>query len=306
MALSDFARTPAYHNAMVEAGRKLGWQPGARRYSAEDQCVSQTYLELYLIDHDPAMLGPTQSNCDYILDHPGTNDLRTSSPGSQDRWNGSDRLFMAPPVWALLSRATGDLRYLDFMDREWRTTADLLYDKDEHLFFHDSADFDKRGSNGGKVFWSADNGCVVSGLARVLEFMPRGFSRRRYYEQQFAELAAKILALQQSDGLWRSSLLDPAASSRRETGGSALCTFAFAWGVNHGLLDRERYEPAARKSWAALVGFVTPEGKMAIAQPADGGLESLDPSKVELFNAGAFLLAGSQMCRMARVRYDFP
>src|SRR4051812_41030115 len=53
MALDSISDTPMYHDAMLATGKKLDWQPGKRPYHADDQCVGQMYLELYLKHHDP-------------------------------------------------------------------------------------------------------------------------------------------------------------------------------------------------------------------------------------------------------------
>ena len=45
-------------------------------------------------------------------------------------------------------------------------------------------------------------------------------------------MAAKLVTLQQDDGMWRASLLDPASYPMKETSGTGLYTYAFAWGVN--------------------------------------------------------------------------
>src|ERR1044071_5391297 len=99
MALGDIAGTGKYHDAMVAMGKKFDWQSPSRRYHADDQCVCQTYLELYLKDHDPAMLKPTREKLDYILAHPSTNDLRFVTSRTATRWSWCDSLFMAPPAW---------------------------------------------------------------------------------------------------------------------------------------------------------------------------------------------------------------
>jgi unsaturated rhamnogalacturonyl hydrolase len=228
MALSDIADTPKYHDAMLAVGRKFDWQPAPRVYHADDHCVSQMYLELYLKDRDPAMIGPTKERFDFILAHTATNDVNFRTRGSQDRWSWCDALFMGPPAWTRLYRATGDTRYLDFMAREWRATSDFLYDTNEHLYFRDSTYFEKREVNGKKVFWSRGNGWVMGGLARVLEILPPDYPDRRFLEQQFKEMAAKIASLQQPDGLWHSSLLDPGSYPLKETSGSGFYTFALA------------------------------------------------------------------------------
>ena len=300
MALDSIADTPKYHDAMVAQGKKLDWHPGAKPYHADDQCVGQMYLELYMKDHDPAMLGPIKAKLDNILAHPSSDSLDVQKKGKQDRYWWCDSLFMGPPTWTRLYKATGDKKYLDFMDKEWWVASDFLYDKDEHLFYRDSRYFDKREANGKKIFWGRGNGWVMGGLARVLEIMPADYPSRPRYEAQFKEMAEKIASLQQPDGLWHASLLDPESYPMKETSGSGFFVFALAWGINHGLLDRAKFEPVVRKGWAGLEGCVTPEGKLGYVQPVGGDPKAFKPEDYEVYGAGAFLLAGKQMYLLAK------
>ena len=302
MALSQISQDPKYHDAMMEMGRKHHWKPATRKaasgvYDADDHCVCQTYLELYLQHHDPAMLQPTQERFDDILANPATNNLQFSKE-ARARWSWCDSIFMGPPAWIRLYKATGEKKYLDFMDSEFWKTSDFLYDKQEHLYFRDSTYFEKRETNGKKIFWSRGNGWVLAGLARVLQFLPQDFSHRKLYEQQFQEIAAKIASLQQPDGLWRSSLLDPDSYPLKETSGSGFYTFGLAWGINHGLLVRQTYEPVVFKAWNALVRCVNPDGKLEHVQPVGADPKKFDPDHTEVFGVGAFLLAGSQMYQL--------
>lgn len=295
MALDGIAKTPKYHDAMVAVGKKLDWQPGPKAYHADDQCVGQMYLELYLKDHDPAMLQPIKAKLDYILEHPSSDSLEFDKKGKADRYWWCDSLFMGPPTWARLYQATGEKKYLDFMDKEWWAASDFLYDKDEHLYFRDSRYFNKREANGKKIFWSRGNGWVMAGLARVLEIMPRDYPSRARYETQFKEMAEKIASLQQPDGLWHASLLDPESYALKETSGSGFYIFALAWGINHGILDRAKYQPVVDKGWIALKGCVTPEGKVGYCQQVGADPKSFKPEDYEVYGAGAFLLAGKEM-----------
>jgi rhamnogalacturonyl hydrolase YesR len=297
-ALSEVADDPKYHNAMIEMGSRQLWKPGSRVFHADDQCVGQTYLDLYLQHRDPAMLDPIQREFNYILDHPRTNDLAMTTHASTGRWSWCDALFMAPPAWVRLFNATGDTRYLDFMDREWHVTSDYLYDPQEHLFYRDSHYFNQREPNGKKVFWSRGNGWVIAGLARVLQNLPPEYPDRPFFEGQFKEMAARIASLQQPDGLWHSSLLDADAYPLKETSGSSFYTFALAWGINRGILNRADYEPAVRKAWGALVQCIAPEGKLEYVQPVGADPKRFDPAHSEAFGAGALLLAGSEVYRM--------
>ncbi len=299
MALSQIADAPRYHDAMMEMGRKHEWKPARRIYHADDHCVCQTYLDLYFQHRDPAMIAPTLERFDFILAHPRTNGLDFSIRGSQERWSWCDALFMSPPAWLRACLATGDRRYLDFMDREWKFTSDYLYDPEEHLYYRDSTYFIKREANGKKVFWSRGNGWVMGGLARVLQVLPPNHAQRKFYEQQYKEMAAKVAALQRPDGLWRSSLLDPDSYPLKETSGSGFYTFALAWGINRGLLDHAEYEPVVRRAWQGLVECVTAEGKLEHVQPIGADPKRFDPTHSDVYGVGAFLLAGSEMYRLA-------
>jgi rhamnogalacturonyl hydrolase YesR len=302
MALAGISDSPKYHDAMVEVGKKHEWKPATRKggsglYDADDHCVSQTYLELYFKDKEPQMIKPTKERFDYILANPATNSLQFSRE-ARARWAWCDAIFMGPPAWMRMYTASGDKKYLAFMDSEFWKTSDYLYDKDEHLYFRDSTYFEKREANGKKIFWSRGNGWVLAGLARVLQYMPAEFPHRKQYEQQFKEIAAKVASLQQPDGLWRPSLLDPVSYSLKETSGTGFYTFGLAWGINNGLLERQKYEPIVLKSWKALTECVNSEGKLEHVQPVGADPKKFDPEHTEVFGVGAFLLAGSEMYRL--------
>jgi rhamnogalacturonyl hydrolase YesR len=299
MALTQVSTNPAFRDAVLTMGKQQGWKLARRIYDADDYCIGQTYLEMYLRDRDQEMLTPTKERMDFILANPATNSLDFSKE-ARSRWAWCDALFMGPPVWARMFAATHNRQYLGFMDREWKATSDKLYDPAERLYFRDSTYFEKREANGKKVFWSRGNGWVLAGLARVQEVMPPDYPQRKFYEQQFKEMAARIASLQPADGLWRPSLLDPESYPLPETSGSGFFTFGMAWGINHGLLPRAQFEPVAWKGWNALVQSVTPEGKLEHVQPVGSDPKKFDPSHSDVYGVGAFLLAGSEMYRLAK------
>jgi rhamnogalacturonyl hydrolase YesR len=298
MALADLSGTRKYRDAMVAMGERNGWQPGPRVYHADDHVVGQTYVELYLQLRDPAMLAPLRARFDAILAEPHEGTLEFTVPGNQDRWSWCDALFMAPPAWVRMTAATGDARYLDQAVAAWWRTSDYLYDQDEHLYYRDSNYFARREANGRKVFWARGNGWVMAGLARTLHYVPADHPARARFERQFREMAAKVITLQQGDGMWRASLLDPAAYPARETSGTALFAYALAWGVNQGLLDRAAYAPVVRRAWTALAASVQPDGKLTHVQPIGQAPTGFAEDATEVYGVGAFLLAGSEVFRM--------
>lgn len=301
MALADTSSSPRFLDAMTKMAAGNEWKLGPRPYHADDHCVGQTYAELFLRFKDPAMIAPMRERFDWILAHPSEGSLdfdAVRNPDRLDRWSWCDALFMGPPAWIRLYAATGEKAYLDFMVDKWWQTSDYLYDRKEHLYFRDSSYFERREANGEKIFWSRGNGWVMAGLVRVLQYLPADHPARARFLQQFREMADKILACQQSDGLWRSSLLDPADYPLKETSGSGFYCYALAWGVNQGLLDRGRFEPAVRIAWQSLTGCVTPEGRLTHVQPIGADPKKFDDNATEVYGVGAFLLAGSEVFRL--------
>jgi rhamnogalacturonyl hydrolase YesR len=137
-------------------------------------------------------------------------------------------------------------------------------------------------------------GCLV----RVLQYLPANHPDRPKFVQQFREMAERLLTCQQVDGMWRASLLDPESYPLREASGSAFFAYAFAWGVNQGLLESARFEPAIQRAWAALVDCVDSEGKLTHVQPIGSDPKHFDSNATEAYGIGAFLLAGSEIYRM--------
>jgi rhamnogalacturonyl hydrolase YesR len=301
MALAGISNRPRFLDALMKMARANDWKLGPRPYHADDQCVGQTYTELYFRFKDPSMIAPMREQFARILTHPKDGPLDFDpkhNPDRLDRWSWCDSLFMAPPAWILLSAATGEKACLDFAVEHWWKTSDFLFDHDEHLYFRDSSYFEQREANGEKVFWSRGNGWVIAGLVRVLQYLPAGHPARSRFLQQYRAMADKILACQQSDGLWRSSLLDPADYPLKETSGSGFHCYALAWGINQGLLDRARFEPAVINAWRGLVDCVADDGKLTHVQPIGADPKKFDEASTEVYGVGAFLLAGSEIYRL--------
>ena len=63
---------------------------------------------------------------------------------------------------------------------------------------------------------------VVAAIPRVLEYLPANHPDRPRIEQMFKDMADKVLSCQQSDGLWRASLLDPVNFPAQESSSSAM------------------------------------------------------------------------------------
>ncbi|MGL4399358.1 MAG: glycoside hydrolase family 88 protein, partial [Luteolibacter sp.] len=223
---------------------------------------------------------------------------KTKGVSVSDRWTWCDALYMAPPTLTRLFTATGDRKYLDFLDHEFQFTYDHLFDPTEKLFFRDATFFEKKTPGGHKTFWSRGNGWVYGGLALMLEHLPKDHPKRGFYETLFKEMTTAILAAQQPDGLWYPSLLDPKEIDTGETSGSGFFTFGLAWGVNHGLLDHTSHLPAITRAWNGLMTRVMPDGLVGFVQPVGAAPDHLESSNTQDYGTGAFLMAGSEILRL--------
>jgi rhamnogalacturonyl hydrolase YesR len=303
MAASETTGNPRYLEAAMEISERNGWQPGPRPRHADDHCIAQTYSKIFLAERDPRMIEATVARFDVMIAEP-----RPGPEGGwveDDNWSWCDALFMAPPTMALVAEATGDLRYLDLMNTMWWETYDYLYDPEEHLWYRDGryviqADGSgPRTPSGQKIFWSRGNGWVFAGLALVLEHMPTDYPERPRYEELFRDMAATLIRIQGEDGLWRSSLLDPDEYPIPESSGSAFFVYGLAWGLNNGVLDSATYRTAVREGWRGLNWALQPSGKLGWVQQIGYDPRSVTADDSMEYGTGAFLLAGSEMLKLA-------
>ena len=114
-------------------------------------------------------------------------------------------------------------------------------------------------------------------------------------------MSAKLITLQQPDGLWRTSLLDPESYAGGEGSGTGFYCFALAWGLNNKILDKATYLPGVQKAWTALNGIVTAEGKVGWVQPIGADpRKNFNAESWESYGAGAFMLAGSEVIKLKK------
>jgi len=290
-----------YMEAIYKMGEANEWKPGPRLHHADDHAICQTYIDMYRISGEKKMIEPFIKTIDEFIVTPYViEDIHKCT------WWWCDALFMAPAALVKLGITLDNEKYLKLNDKLFRECYDLLYDKKEHLYARDIRyKLDEPGiepileSNGEKVFWSRGNGWVMGGLARVLQELPADYPERGFYAQNFKEMAEKIASLQQADGLWRASLLDPEAYPGGEASGSGFYTYALAWGVNSGMLDRETYLPVVKKAWAGMVSLIQPDGHVGWVQPIGADpRKNFNAGNWEVYGTGAFLLAGSEIIKL--------
>jgi rhamnogalacturonyl hydrolase YesR len=288
-----------YRDAMEQVGKAYNWGLRSDHPSGDDMSIAQMYIELYLTDKRPEQIAPIQTALNNLLAAP-----RVPLGASQKiAWWWCDALYMAPPTWARLYAATGDAKYISYLDEEFAKTNALLYDPVAHLYSRDATYIDKKEANGQKMFWSRGEGWVMGGLARTLEYLPKDDPARIKYETQLKEMAAALAKIQGKDGLWSSGLLDPAAyNDTPEISGSALITFGMAWGINNGVLDAKVYTPVVTRAWAGMLKHIYADGRLGDIQQTGAAPSTFKPSASYNYGVGGFLLAGSELYKMSEAK----
>jgi unsaturated rhamnogalacturonyl hydrolase len=296
LAASKTTGDQKYRDAVLHLAERSDWTLlDARFPHADDQALGQAYLDLYLDDKQPVRMADTKAIMDRLI-------VRQDDPDKL-LWWWCDALFMSPPVLSRMYLIANDRKYLDYMDHEWWLTSGSLYSQQEHLYFRDSRYFTQKQANGKPIFWSRGNGWVMGALVNVLRIMPADYPSRPKYVAQFREMAEKLAAIQSPDGLWRSGLLDPESYDLPEVSGSAFFTFAIAYGINEKILDRKTYLPVVEKSWKGMLTHIYADGRLGSIQPIDAQPGKFKPSASSVFGVGGFLMAGSEMHRLAASKH---
>jgi unsaturated rhamnogalacturonyl hydrolase len=265
--------------------------------NADNQCAGQTYIDLYLLDPQPYKIEKIKAAIDSMM--------RTIKV---DDWNWVDAIQMAMPVFAQLGVLYKDPAYWERMYEMYMFTRNNhgdkgLFNPQDNLWWRDK-DFDPPYAepNGEDCYWSRGNGWVFAALVRVLNIIPKDAPHRKQYEDDFNAMAEALVSIQRKDGFWNASLHDPKNYGGKETTGTALFVYGFAWGVNNGYLSEKKYQTAITKGWNAMMkDAVHPNGFLGYVQGT--GKEPKDSQPVthtsvpnfEDFGLGCFLLAGTEV-----------
>ncbi|AWB66153.1 family 88 glycosyl hydrolase [Saccharobesus litoralis] len=292
------------HIASMSKQQKYGMRLKRGKH-ADDHAIGQTYLWLTEQTGNKETYIPTKGLFDAILASPSNVGLEMQHDAlpkrwgfegpCQDRWCWADALFMAPRAWLKLSNVTGDPKYFEFADKEFWATVDYLFSDKYGLFFRDSSYFDKKSDNGEPVFWSRGNGWVFAALPLIIDDLPKDHPSRDRYIDLYKRNAAGLQRIQNANGYWPASLLDPNKVKTPEVSGTAFITFGLAWGVNNGILTEQKYTSSVQKGWAAIEKAIEPNGRVNWVQQVGKSPDPVSKDDTQLYGVGAVLLAASEM-----------
>lgn len=219
---------------------------------------------------------------------------------------------MALPTFLEYGRLQNDTRYWDKAMREYTWTAYSipsankqitklgLWSPANGLFFRDPTYFNASSPNGSPVFWGRGNSWAIASMARSLEALPQGHPFAAEFGGKLVSMATALAPLQGADGMWRANLLDAAAIPNPETTGTAGFTYAMAWGIRHGWLDREVYTPVVYNAWAGLSTVALQgSGLVGFCQPPNGQPAPATQTDTSDFCVGLWLMAGAEVFKLA-------
>ena len=225
---------------------------------------------------------------------------------ANDYWWWADALYMVMPVMTKMYRLTGDVRYLDKLYENICYSDSIMLDAETGLYFRDGKYVypKHKTENGKKDFWARGDGWVLAGLAKVLRDMPSDYKHRQFFVDKYVRLAKAVAGLQQKEGYWTRSMMDPLQAPGPETSGTAFFTYGILWGVNNGYLAKKEFAPVIRKAWKYLTKTaLQPDGKVGYVQPIGEKAipgQVVDQNSQANFGVGAFLLAACEYVRYVK------
>lgn len=306
MAVYEITKDPAFLEYSIAFAEHNNWK-GATSDNKQDwkygygetmdyvlfgdwQTCFQVYADLYNIEPADHKIARAREVMEYQM-----------STAFDGYWWWVDALYMVMPVMTRLYKITENPLYLEKLHEYWQYTNSIMYDEEEGIYYRDANYvYPQWTTNSGKKdFWSRGNGWAIAALARVLTDLPENDPYRDTYIGYYTKMAEKLKEVQQAEGHWTRSLLDPEYVPGYETSGTAFFTFGLLWGLNNGYLLEENYGDAARKGWNYLSSIALQEsGRVGYVQPIGGDASPgnlINSNSTADFGVGAFLLAAVEM-----------
>lgn len=283
---------------------------GVRTRNADNQCCAQTYLDRFEMTKDSSMIRNVIANFDAQIQ-----DDTANFDGQRARrayWWWIDAIQMTMPALCHLTMITGDSKYKHEAKMLYRWIRDNedggLFNKESGLWWRD-ADFNppyKEIADGKDCYWSRGNGWVFAALCRSINHITVGCKFRKLLLDDYMTMLPAIVNAQTKDGYWNVSLASPATYPGMEVTGTSLFLYGIAWGINNGLISKEKYKPVCDKAWKVLAPCVHKDGFLGFVQgtgkePKDGQPVTFDSKPdFEDYGLGCFLLGATEYYKLLK------
>jgi len=296
---------------------------GNRTPHGDNYQIGETYLQLNELRGAAYKTADTFANAEYNLAR-DMNDKKAPSVSGGEYIDSSrdwshmgfwwcDALYMAMNTYTLLSRMTGEEKYVQQCYEGYKYWKAELYNNTYDLWWRDSSQkklltnsVDPDTGSKYPVFWSRGNAWVLAALAKQMMYLDPVKYPDIYneYKDDYLKLAASILKYQREDGTWNASIVDESYYGGKETTGTCGYIYGFCVGLELGLLDGNTYFPAVSKAYDCVVNECMYEsgqvGYMQTTgyQPQNYKSEDYSKELTHEFGMGLFLLASSGMMRI--------
>ena len=243
---------------------------------------------------------------DIALDHITNKQFRLSDrtlarnrPQPNTLW--LDDLFMSVPALAQMGKLTGDKKYFDDAADQVLKFSKRMFNRDLGVYMHGWVE----GMSVHPEFhWARANGWAFMAEAELLDVLPQDHPMRQQVLDLFRSHAKGLAAFQSGTGFWH-QLLDR-QDSYLETSATAIFTYAFARGIEHGWLDARAYAPTTLLAWNAITTKVNTKGQVEGTCVGTG--MAFDPafyyfrptSPFAAHGYGPVLLAGAEILRLLK------
>ncbi|MEZ5199492.1 MAG: glycoside hydrolase family 88 protein [Bacteroidales bacterium] len=145
MAFFNAVKNKEILNQAVKWADSHDWKVGnelmfpANRFT----CV-QTYLEVFFQTGNATQISKSKEYMD--------SEILKTEPAYLRGWYYIDALYVGPPAFVMMSKATGNKKYNDYINPTFWDIADQLYDEDAGLFYRDSkARYEEKAKTAKKV-----------------------------------------------------------------------------------------------------------------------------------------------------------
>jgi unsaturated rhamnogalacturonyl hydrolase len=176
----------------------------------------------------------------------------------------SDSVFMGTAIAAQAGALTGEARYFEIADRHLRFMERLDL-RPDGLYRHQPAT---------DAAWGRGNGFAALGLALTLSELPRDSAAHRHALESYRQLMARLLPLQNRDGLWRNVVDHPGAYP--EFSATAMIGFALQRGLARGWIRGRDFHQSVSRAWQAINSRASSSGTFIDVCESTTRMTSLD------------------------------
>ena len=222
-----------------------------------------------------------------------------------------DALYMALNSYTLMSKITGEDKYVTTAKAGYDYAKGFLYDQEDHLWHRDLTQLSLTNSQDEgakhKVYWARGNAWVFAALAKELIYLDEADYPEIYddYLNDYLEMAEALAEHQKDDGLWDVSITPYDKYSGKEITGTCGFLYGYCVGLALGVLDEATYLPMVEKGFETIYEtcFINGTDQLGYMQtvgyqPQNYVSEEFSKVITNEFGMGLFLLASSAFMRL--------